>query len=70
MSASDTLKKWFDELPTSEKREVIQFLYGGKLLLNEGLYMGPRPGAVYKGLFLGPVPSSSTNVCPTCGKSY
>jgi len=70
MTASDNLKKWFDDLPSSDKQEVVKFLYGGKVLLQEGLYMGPRPGLVQKGLFLGPAPSSSPNICPTCGKPY
>ena len=52
MSALENLKKWFDGLPSSEQREVLQFPYGGKALLSEGLYMGPRPGLVQKGCLL------------------
>jgi hypothetical protein len=70
MGATENLKKWFDELSNSDKREVVQFLYGGKALLNEGLYMGPRPGLVQKGLFLGPAPTASAGVCSTCGRPY
>ena len=68
MSAVENLTKWFDELPSPEKINVVQFLYGGKALLHEGMYMGPRPGSVNKGLFIGPAPSSSMNICSLCGR--
>jgi hypothetical protein len=70
MSASENLKKWFDGLPLTQQREVVQFLYGGKALLTEGMYMGPRPGLVQKGLYCGPAPTTSANVCPTCGRPF
>jgi len=70
MSAPETLKKWFDELPAFEQREVVEFLYGGRALLQEGMYLGPYPKAVFKGLHCGPVPTSSASTCPTCGKPW
>lgn len=69
-TAIEKLTDWFDNLPSSDQKDVIRFLYGGKILLQEGLYVGPHPGAVYKGLHCGPVPSSGANVCPTCGKPF
>jgi hypothetical protein len=68
MSASENLKKWFQELPDSDKREVLQFLYGGKALLSKGVYLGPQPGLVERGLYVGPAPSSSSSVCSQCGR--
>lgn len=68
MSASENLKKWFDELSSSDQKEVVQFLYGGNALLEKGMYVGPRPGLVQRGLFVGPVPTSSSSVCSQCGK--
>lgn len=69
MSASDSLKTWFDGLSRQEQEEVVRYLYGGKMLLQEGMYLGPQPGTVYKGLHLGPVPSGGAS-CPTCGRPY
>jgi hypothetical protein len=69
MAASDNLKKWFDELPRQDQEEVVKFLYAGKMLLQEGMYVGPHPNAVYRGLHCGPVPASTAS-CPTCGKPY
>ncbi len=72
MSASEDLKKWFDNRSSSEKREVLEFLYAGKVLMTEGMYIGPRPDMVQRGLFLGPAPTSSSSPakCPTCGRPY
>jgi hypothetical protein len=67
---AEALTKWFDDLSPSEQQEVVRFLYGGKMLMEKGLYAGPYPGTVNRGLHCGPVPSSSANVCPTCGKPY
>ena len=52
MSASENLKKWFDGLSSSDQKEVLQFLYGGNALLEKGMYVGPRPGLVHRGLLL------------------
>jgi hypothetical protein len=69
MSVSDNLKTWFDGLSRQEQEEIVKYLYGGKMLLQEGLYVGPHPNAVYKGLHCGPVPSGGAS-CPTCGRPY
>lgn len=70
MAAPENLKDWFDKLSRPEQQEVVKFLYGGKILMTEGMYMGPRPGLVQRGLYCGPAPSSSQSVCPTCGKPW
>ena len=66
----ETLQEWFENQPSKDQRDVLDFLYGGKgkVLMQEGLYVGPSPNVVYKGLHCGPVPASSSNVCPSCGK--
>jgi len=71
-TAVEALTKWFAELSPENKKEIVEFLYGGrgKFLVQDGMYLGPRPGVVQKGLFLGPVPSSGSNSCPTCGKPW
>lgn len=68
--AVTNLKNWFDRLERNQQIDVVQFLYGGKALITEGLYCGPVPGLVSKGLFCGPAPTSSvqTGRCPTCGR--
>jgi len=68
-TAVQTLTSWFDALTLSEQREVVKFLYSGKALLTEGIYTGPYPTLVDRGLHVGPVPVSS-NSCPTCGRPY
>ena len=65
----ENLKKWFSELPSSEQRAVLEFLYG-KGLLRKGLYSGPYPESLTEGLHVGPVPSLSTKACPTCGRPF
>ncbi|MGC2221829.1 MAG: hypothetical protein WA624_05410 [Methylocella sp.] len=69
-TAVDRLTEWFDGLERAHKEEVVRFLYGGRVLLKEGMYLGPHPDAVIKGLHCGPIPALSTRVCPTCGKPY
>ena len=70
----DNLKNWFDQLNSSQQEEVLNFLYGGKVLLQRGNYIGPYPGLVTKGLHCGPAPLASSlsqnapRVCPTCGR--
>lgn len=66
--AVDFLRSWFEGLPRDDQREVVRFLYDGKAILEEGVYLGPRPGLVTKGLFVGPAPSSSGSVCQACGR--
>jgi len=68
----EKLTEWFADLPHTDKKEVVEFLYGGrgKFLVQDGIYLGPRPGVVNKGLYLGPVPSSGSSACPTCGKPW
>jgi hypothetical protein len=73
MNALDQLKRWFDSLPRDQQEEVVRFLYGGKVLLQEGRYCGPHPELVVKGLHCGPAPQRSVSlsvsrVCPTCGR--
>lgn len=65
------LKEWFDTLPRSDKEEVLQFLYG-KMLYRRGMYVGPAPNVVdiNEGLYAGPVPSNSPDVCPSCQRPY
>jgi len=71
MSATDTLQAWFNKLSRSEQEEVVKFLYDDRILLNEGVYFGPHPAILRKGLHCGPVPQVATsNRCPTCGRSY
>jgi hypothetical protein len=68
----DDLKTWFEKLSREEKVEVVTFLYEGKALLREGMYVGPRPNLVLntRGLHVGPAPSASASVCPSCGRPY
>jgi hypothetical protein len=68
MSAVDTLKNWFGDLPQDDKKEVVRFLYGGKALISEGTFFGPNPALITKGLFVGTAPISSQRVCTTCGR--
>ena len=66
----EKLKEWFDALPASDQKKVLEFLYG-KNLLNKGLYAGPYPESLTEGLHVGPIPTSSTtSACPTCGKPW
>jgi hypothetical protein len=70
----DRLQSWFDGLTRSQQEEVIDFLYGGKVILSEGEYFGPFPDIVVKGLHCGPAPRaqavshSAPRICPTCGR--
>ena len=53
---SDTvsgLKMWFENLSRDQQVEVLEFLYGGKVLLRKGLYCGPKPGLVDDGFHCG-----------------
>jgi hypothetical protein len=70
MSAVDNLTDWFGKLATQDQQDVVKFLYGGKVLLKEGMYLGPRPELVQKGLHCGPIPSSMASTCPTCGRPW
>lgn len=71
-TAVDKLTEWFDGLDRADKEEVVRFLYGGsgKVLLKEGMYLGPPPNAIAKGLHCGPIPTLSARVCPSCGRPY
>lgn len=66
----DDLKGWFANLSTEDKKAVVTFLYEGKVLLREGMYFGPRPSFVTRGLHVGPAPSASVSTCPSCGRPY
>lgn len=66
--AVSDLKAWFSKLSDTDKKAVVGFLYEGKAILREGQYVGPKPELVTRGLFVGPVPASSTNVCRACGR--
>jgi hypothetical protein len=69
LNAVSMLKQWFDKLDASEREEVLEFLYG-KRLLRRGMYIGPYPGQLQEGLHVGPTPASTTASCPTCGRPY
>jgi hypothetical protein len=67
------LEEWFHiKLSKKEQEEVLEFLYGKENLIKRGEYYGPYQGTEYKGLFMGPAPSSISHsphkVCPTCGR--
>lgn len=69
----DDLKKWFNSLNDTERREVLKFLYAGrgKVLTTEALYCGPNPQVITDGLHTGPAPAmaaTQSSRCPTCGK--
>lgn len=73
MTATQQLQQWFDSLPRGQQEEVVNFLYGGRMLLKEGRYLGPPPGVVVKGLHCGPAPAStgaSGSFCPRCGRPW
>jgi hypothetical protein len=70
MSAVDNLTDWFGKLPGQDQQDVVKFLYGGKILLKEGMYLGPHPELVQKGLHCGPIPMSTASTCPTCGRPW
>lgn len=75
-TAVDTLKDWFEKLDRTQQEEILDFLYGGKILLRKDKYLGPYPGFVTKGLHCGPAPLASSltqnapRVCPTCGRPW
>jgi hypothetical protein len=66
----EALTNWFQHLPSRDQRDVVTFLYGGKMLLQEGPYLGPHPGAISRGLHVGEVPPSSGHHCLACGRPY
>jgi hypothetical protein len=68
MSAVEKLRDWFDKLGQTEQQEIVRFLYGGPVLLKEGMYLGPHPEMVQKGLHCGPIPMSSVRICQSCGR--
>ena len=67
-TAVETLNDWFSKLSDTDKRQVVTFLYEGKVLLQKGMYFGPSPNLVTRGLYVGPAPAASTNVCSQCGR--
>ncbi len=74
-TAVDSLKDWFEiKLDSAQQEEVLNFLYGGKILLQKGEYIGPYPNLVTKGLHCGPAPLASSlgqyapRICPACGR--
>ncbi|PEB72617.1 hypothetical protein COM89_26935 [Bacillus thuringiensis] len=71
MSAVEALNIWFNRLSSSEKEDVLEYLYEGILIKKEN-YIGPSKDIILEGLFSGPAPAVSvkTEVCPKCGKSY
>lgn len=71
MSTSvNVLKQWFAKLARNEQEEVVKFLYGGKALLRKGMFVGPYPDLIDEGLHCGPIPTSSTRSCPSCGRPF
>ncbi len=67
----EVFKGWFNnELSDEQKRELVDFLYGGKGYLRKGVYAGPIPGLVTEGVHCGPVPQLAVTSCPMCGRSY
>lgn len=75
-NAVDLLEKWFGELPPVQQKEVVTYLFGGKVIMREGQYFGPFPVPMIKGLYSGPAPlaaavsHSVSRTCPTCGKPW
>lgn len=65
----DDLNTWFNKLARRDQEKVLESLYG-KALLRKGLYVGPRPEWGQRGLFLGPAPVASSNVCTACGRPF
>lgn len=65
------LQKWFDVLEDSDKKEVMEFLYGNDIKKTktigtfDGVYSGPVP--YFEGYTLGPPPKLSNISCPKCG---
>jgi hypothetical protein len=78
MEQQGSIPTWFDGLGRSEQEKVLAFLYGPTLQrinLREGVFLGPAASVLgsgweKKGLFLGPVPTQQTAVCPTCLRPY
>jgi hypothetical protein len=68
--AIDDIRIWFGKLPEPDKKEVVEFLYGGKVLVRKGMYVGPDPNLVQRGLYVGPAPPASANVCEKCGRPF
>ncbi len=64
--AVENLEKWFSALTDQQRNEVLDFLYGGKVLMTKGEYVGPSPELVKKGLFTGPAPAQNSAVCGAC----
>jgi hypothetical protein len=75
----EELKRWFQNLGSADKKEVLTFLYGGRgkvLIATESLYCGPNPQLITDGLHTGPAPkmagqaetTAASSRCPTCGK--
>lgn len=62
------LQSWFKSLSRDDQEDIVEFLYDGKMLIKEGMYVGPHPNVVNKGLYCGPLPQVKIRICPTCGK--
>ena len=64
----EVFSQWVESLTSSEKRELEQFLYGGKgnFGRNDGYYAGPLEPVIKRGYHAGPSPNQSSAVCPNC----
>lgn len=68
MSVTDQFDNWFKGLTTTQKRDLLKYIFDnlGMRNVNEGLFAGPS-GDLAKGLFAGPG-GSSQGRCPLCGR--
>lgn len=67
-TAVENLETWFRGLSTNDKEDVVKFLYGNRSLILKGVYTGPVPGLVTRGLFAGTAPREDTSRCSMCGR--
>lgn len=67
-NAVTNLTAWFDNLSTSDQREVYKHLYGDTIPMTDAYNLGPNP--MLKAVNLGATPMnvSTSGICPTCGK--
>jgi hypothetical protein len=70
--AVDDLKSWFNKLSEADQKDVVTFLYEGKVLVKKGLFVGPNPDVIpySRGLHVGPAPVSIDRACPSCGRPF
>ena len=69
-NAIEVFEDWLNnKISPQEKKELLKYIANNYTIkvIQEGYYTGPHADLI-KGFFTGP--SSSSNVCPTCGRSY